>query len=251
MAATLAVEEGRGTTARALAGQALALRTGPGPFPLGSPTQAIANLDGADLPPTQARALAAKRLWAEAESLLASDYLLSGYACGMLAVVEEPTPERGKVMAAAAKRIPAPLIAKFAQFVAALCAGDPEALIEVAAQHADAGLVWTATRAYSAGLAALRASGAATRAAEVHEDARRRLEAWGAEAAAGLRSAAEGAELTAREDEIARLAALGMTNQDIARRLLISVRTVENHLHRVFRKLGVDNRSDMSRVLSS
>ncbi|GAB2462674.1 helix-turn-helix transcriptional regulator [Xylanimonas ulmi] len=250
MAAGLAADEGRGTTARTLAQQALALRTGPGPFPLGSPTLAIARLDGADLPPIQARALAAERLWSEAETLLEAGYAMSGYVCGMLAVVEEPTPLRGSVLADVAAEMPAPLVRQFDRFVAALCDGDPEALVAVGDRHADAGLVWTATAAYTAGLSALRASGAAARAAEVHEEARRRLEAWGAEAAAGMRSAAEGAELTAREDEIARLAASGMTNQDIARRLLISVRTVENHLHRVFRKLGVDNRADMSRVLS-
>ena len=251
MAATQAVEEGRGTTARALTQQALALRTGPGAYPLGSPTQAIAHLDGADLPPAQMRALAASRLWEEALTLLERGYTLSGYTCGMLAVVEEPTPERGALLAEVSARIPAPLVRQYETFVAALCQDDPEAMITVAARHADAGLVWTSTRAYSAGLAALRSTGSAARAAEVHEDARRRLEGWGVEAAAGLRSAGEGAELTAREDEIARLAASGMTNQDIARRLLISVRTVENHLHRVFRKLGVDNRADMSRVLTS
>ncbi|QAY63844.1 LuxR family transcriptional regulator [Xylanimonas allomyrinae] len=251
MAAGLAADEGRGTTARTLAQQALALRTGPGPFPLGSPTLASARLDGADLPPVQARTLAAERLWAETQTLLASGYLVSGYVCGMLAVVEEPTPERGAVLARVADEMPAPLVRQFDRFVQALCDGDPEVLVAVADRHADAGLVWTATRAYTAGLSALRASGSAARAAEVHEEARRRLEVWGAEAASGMRSAAEGAELTAREEEIARLAASGMTNQDIARRLLISVRTVENHLHRVFRKLGVDNRTDMSRVLTA
>lgn len=251
MASFLAVEEGRGTTARALTQQALALQTGPGAYPLGSPTHAIAHLDGADLPPMQMRAMAAERLWAEAETLLSRGYTLSGYVCGMLAVTEEPTAERGAVLAEVSSRIPAPLVRHYETYVAALCGEDPEVLVTTANRHADAGLVWTATRAYSAGLAALRSAGNAARAAEVHEEARRRLEGWGDEAAAGLRSAAEGAELTAREDEIARLAASGMTNQDIARRLLISVRTVENHLHRVFRKLGVDNRADMSRVLST
>lgn len=250
MAASLAADEGRGTTARTLTQQALALQTGPGPFPLGSPTQAIARLDAADLAPVQAHALAAERLWDEAMSLLDKGYLVSGYVCGMLAAVEEPTPERGAALSEVAAQTPSPLIASLDAFVSALCDGDPEQLLTVAARHADAGLVWSATAAYTAGLSALRASGAAARAGQVHEDARRRLEAWGDDAAAGLRSAAEGAELTAREDEIARLAASGMTNQDIARRLLISVRTVENHLHRVFRKLGVDNRADMSRVLS-
>ncbi len=250
MAASLAADEGRATTARALAQQALALRVGPTPYPLGSPTAAIAHLDGAGLPPAQAHALAAERLWEESQALLAQGYAVSGYISGMLAAVEEPTAERATALHAVAAQIPAPIIGAYDTFVTALCGDDPEELVAVADRHADLGLVWTATAAYTAGLAALRVAGGAARAGQVHKEARRRLEAWGDEAAAGLRSAAEGAELTAREDEIARLAASGLTNQDIARRLLISVRTVENHLHRVFRKLGVDNRAEMSRVLA-
>jgi len=72
----------------------------------------------------------------------------------------------------------------------------------------------------------------------------------GHEAAAGLRSAAETFDLTAREHEIALLAGSGLTNQVIAQRLVISVRTVENHLNRAFRKLGVKSRAELSRVLS-
>ncbi|MDR2723531.1 MAG: helix-turn-helix transcriptional regulator, partial [Cellulomonadaceae bacterium] len=249
IAATLAAEEGRHATARTLAQQALALQTGPGAWPLGSPTQAIAHLDAADLPPAQAHAQAAEKLWTEAVTLVDKGYLASGYTAGMLAVVEEPTKDRGKTMAKWLKQLDAPVFRQLGLMVTALCDGDPEKLITAAEHLANAGYVWQATRAYAAGLAALRSSGGAARAAEVHEDARRRLEQWGPQAAAGLRSAAEGAELTAREDEIARLAASGMSNQEIARRLLISVRTVENHLHRVFRKLGVENRAEMSRVI--
>ncbi|MFF8382602.1 LuxR C-terminal-related transcriptional regulator [Streptomyces kanasensis] len=53
------------------------------------------------------------------------------------------------------------------------------------------------------------------------------------------------ARLTPREHEVASLAASGMTNADIARRLTVSVRTVENHLHRVYGKLGVTSRSGL------
>jgi DNA-binding CsgD family transcriptional regulator len=250
MAASLAVDDGRASTARALTQQALELRQGPGPFPLGSPTQAIANLEGENLPAPAARALTAQRLWDEAVALMDDGYLMSGYVCGVLAVAEEPTPERGDLLGAAAAKIEAPIVAKYADFVEVLCFGDAESLVALGAAHADEGLVWSATHAYSAGLAALRSDGSATRAAEVHDDARRRLAVWGDEAAASLRSMAEDADLTAREGEIARLAADGLSNLEISRRLLISVRTVENHLHRVFRKLGVDNRTELTRVLS-
>ena len=49
-------------------------------------------------------------------------------------------------------------------------------------------------------------------------------------------------ELSAREMEILRLMADGMTNQEIARRLYLSVHTVKNHVHRILDALAVQNR---------
>jgi DNA-binding NarL/FixJ family response regulator len=49
-------------------------------------------------------------------------------------------------------------------------------------------------------------------------------------------------DLTAREMEILRLIADGLTNQEIARRLFLSAYTVKNHIHRIFAVLGVQSR---------
>ncbi|MFC4615625.1 response regulator transcription factor [Cellulomonas algicola] len=92
--------------------------------------------------------------------------------------------------------------------------------------------VWAATNAYPASLAALHAAGHAAGAAEAHERARRRIEVWGDEAVDGLRSPADASRLTAREQKIARLTASGLSDEQIARRPHVSVRTVENHLGR-------------------
>lgn len=48
--------------------------------------------------------------------------------------------------------------------------------------------------------------------------------------------------LTARELLVAQLVAHGMTNQEIARELVVGVSTVKTHVHSVLRKLGVDRR---------
>lgn len=48
--------------------------------------------------------------------------------------------------------------------------------------------------------------------------------------------------LTAREFEVLELAASGLSNRDLARRLLVSEATVKTHLHHVFTKLGAENR---------
>ncbi|ADX72427.1 response regulator containing a CheY-like receiver domain and an HTH DNA-binding domain protein [Pseudarthrobacter phenanthrenivorans Sphe3] len=52
--------------------------------------------------------------------------------------------------------------------------------------------------------------------------------------------------LTSRERQIARLAARGASNRDIALEMGVSVRTVEGHLYQVFTKLGVTSRGDLT-----
>jgi DNA-binding CsgD family transcriptional regulator len=52
--------------------------------------------------------------------------------------------------------------------------------------------------------------------------------------------------LTARELEVAALVAEGLTNKEVAARLLLSVRTAENHVLNVMNKLGLDNRAQVA-----
>lgn len=55
--------------------------------------------------------------------------------------------------------------------------------------------------------------------------------------------------LTVREREIVTLAAGGLSNRQIADRLVVSVRTVEGHLYRACAKLGVSDRSELASVI--
>ncbi|WGY02191.1 LuxR C-terminal-related transcriptional regulator [Nocardioides sp. QY071] len=54
--------------------------------------------------------------------------------------------------------------------------------------------------------------------------------------------------LSRRERTVAELAADGASNAEIAERLHLSVRTVENHLSRVYAKLGVASRTDLAAI---
>ena len=64
-----------------------------------------------------------------------------------------------------------------------------------------------------------------------------------------LAIAARPLPLTTREREITALAARGLSNKEIAARLTVSVRTVEGHLYRAVRKLGIAHRSALAEVL--
>ena len=54
-------------------------------------------------------------------------------------------------------------------------------------------------------------------------------------------------QLTAREQEVMRLLGRGYAYKEIARRLTISVKTVETHASAVLRKLQLSNRNELSR----
>lgn len=54
--------------------------------------------------------------------------------------------------------------------------------------------------------------------------------------------------LTAREGEVAALAAGGLSSKQIAARLAMSVRTVDNHLRAVYLKLGIAGRTELIQV---
>jgi NarL family two-component system response regulator LiaR len=51
-------------------------------------------------------------------------------------------------------------------------------------------------------------------------------------------------ELSEREKEVLKLAAKGLSNQDIADNLYISVRTVQGHINNIFHKLSVGSRTE-------
>jgi DNA-binding CsgD family transcriptional regulator len=84
--------------------------------------------------------------------------------------------------------------------------------------------------------------------------------AWGDQARRELRASGESSrrrdpaardELTAQELQIAQLAAEGLSNREIGQRLYLSHRTVGTHLYRIFPKLGITARGELSSALAA
>jgi DNA-binding NarL/FixJ family response regulator len=120
------------------------------------------------------------------------------------------------------------------------------------------GFVPDAARSMLARGRALLRAGRRSQAAEALGDARHRFaqmgaSLWEAQAANDLERAAPGrasGRLTATEARVAELVTRGSKNREIAGELFMSVATVEAHLTRIYRKLGIRSRSDLSRLVA-
>jgi DNA-binding CsgD family transcriptional regulator len=116
------------------------------------------------------------------------------------------------------------------------------ALADLGALHARRGRMAEAREPLARAAELARACGAAPLAAR----AQAALAATGARALSG----ADRDELTATERQIVQLAAEGMTNREIAGRLVVTPKTVEWHLTHAYAKLGVNSRRELAGALS-
>ena len=73
------------------------------------------------------------------------------------------------------------------------------------------------------------------------------LDAFAGDLPAGLRADPELDQITPREREVLRLLARGYTYKEIARRLEVSIKTVESHASSVLRKLQLSSRYELTR----
>lgn len=127
---------------------------------------------------------------------------------------------------------------------------DPDALESVAADFADIDADLFAAEA------ALMAADLFSERGDKRSATRCRRSAAAAQAATGeewlvtLDRPTRPVEVTDRELDVATRAAQGLTNREIAENLGVSVRTIENHLQRVYEKLGVSGRRDLKSALA-
>src|SRR5262249_12621602 len=91
--------------------------------------------------------------------------------------------------------------------------------------------------------------GLTRRASESRARAARLADACEGARTPALADDAELTPLTRREREVAELAARGLTNREVAEKLFVSTRTVENHLQRAYEKIGVRSRGELAEAL--
>ena len=169
---------------------------------------------------------------------LVPQLLYDAMRCGAAAA----TPQ----LATLASRNNSRLVGAYAQHASAKAADDGAGLMSAAEEMAAIGAFRYAVEAASDAAAAFISAGrsdsarrAAARARELHVPD----QGWALPRIDGLDATA--IALTPREEQLIGLASQGLSNVDIADRLVLSVRTVETHLYRGMQKLGISDRRDL------
>lgn len=249
IAAVVAAIDGRVDTAHALAQQASALPGHLGPYPATSPTWALAQLDvwrHAENP--DARRRAADSLWEESQALLARGAVLAGGVVGALAIDFSADAERLARLEAACAGTDSELLRALLRLGRASGAGADELLAVGRSLVAD-GHVLMGARAFAHAAGRLQQAGDPEAVRAALTDARELVRSHGGEPGMLVRPVHRAVRLTPREREIAGLAIAGLSNEDVADQLHLSVRTVQNTLGRACAKLGVPGRAELTRDL--
>jgi DNA-binding CsgD family transcriptional regulator len=129
-------------------------------------------------------------------------------------------------------------------------AADGDALMDTAATLEESGFVNLAREAYARASTVLEQSGERRRSRQAVAQREKCDHELGERFREGRFIAATPAvQLTRREQDIVELAVQGLTDREIAERLMVSVRTVEGHLYRTYVKLGVRSRDELDAAL--
>jgi DNA-binding CsgD family transcriptional regulator len=133
--------------------------------------------------------------------------------------------------------------------VAALDARDADALADVAERFAAIGARLYAAEAMADASRARQRAGSSRDARLLAHHARSLAAECEGAATPSLAVGEEAVPLSKREREVALLAAQGLPTKEIAARLYLSPRTVENHLQRAYEKLGTSGRAELGIAL--
>jgi DNA-binding NarL/FixJ family response regulator len=151
--------------------------------------------------------------------------------------------------AALASKVSALVPRAQADHVGAMASNDGDALAQAADRFSELGLIPLAAEAAAQACAVHRTVGRRNKMRSMATKCHELLAQFTGVLPVWVRidplPAAQHSVLTERESEIATLAAKGLSNRDIASNLVVSIRTVENHLQRAYGKLGITTRAHL------
>jgi len=236
-----ALQQGSLDAARTLARQArgIGLEAGPAPFmSVGWFDAVAAAREAGDLKAE------ADAFWAEAELLADRRYVAAAGTMGVLSLGARPDHERSDRLARLLADAQGLSLRGFVKLGAALVASSPEPAVRLVGEALDGGSPLVAGWALRHAVRTMRAAGDVGGAERLIADVRA-SDRLPPELLGSLVAGDPTAPLTPREREIAQLVDAGLSNQQIAHRLHIAVSTVENHLNRAYRKLGIVSRDGL------
>jgi len=152
-------------------------------------------------------------------------------------------------MTALARQVDGPFAPVVAAHTNALADDDAAALDECSDRFETLGMWGLAAESAAAAARTYDSRGAAAEAEAARTRADTLIERCGGVRPFSLERLQTASPLTARERQIARLAARGTATKDIAEQLNVSVRTVDSHLAHAYTKLGVNGRRELADTL--
>lgn len=144
-----------------------------------------------------------------------------------------------------AAEIDGDFLGAFVDYTVAKAERSPEGMIEAAKRVAAAGRLGLAMDAFKTAAAFAREARDGSTAAAAESGLQHLLESVDGRQVDTLRFLVSAVAFTDREREIAGMVARGLSNGEIARSLVVSVRTVESHVHRAMRKANLSKRSEL------
>jgi DNA-binding CsgD family transcriptional regulator len=148
-----------------------------------------------------------------------------------------------------AERLALPIADIVATHAESLLAKDGEALMKVSSAYAAMGDRCTAADAANQAGVAFAAAQLRSRATNAASVAQQLAADVGGLCTPATRIPVATTPLTGRQREVAELVAVGLSNKEIADRLVTSVRTVEGHLYRACQRVGARSRSELAAIM--
>ncbi|MEV7974065.1 LuxR C-terminal-related transcriptional regulator [Cellulomonas sp. NPDC089187] len=244
LAAVVASFQGRVNYAQGLAQQAEALGAPRGPYPAMAPDMATLLIRGPG-------AESADALWTMVEERMAAGMAVAAVTIAVASLERQPDVARAHWLAEQVKDVEAVFVQRLAAYCQAVGSQDPDALAACAKALNEADLRLYSTRAGVTRALALRQNGEFDAAAAQAEQSWNEAALYAADMRGLFAPLSKAVDLTSREREIAVMVSEGMQTAEIATSLVLSVRTVENHLLNAFRKVGVDNREALARAVDT